>query len=516
MKLRDAPFRLVLGTVCLLGCLTVFPGALASTQTLESSALRLEVDTAPFAFRVIERATAEVLLAHTNATFSFGSVSNAVSAASNVVVTATTLDADLQLSGTSAVAHVSFSFTQPEVMTASFATTNNASKILQVFSDQGENYYGVWEYPFGGKLDIRGTDQAFLGVGTSTGVNYSSARAPFYLTSKKYGVYAESDAEGRFTIGVGNKTSFSFNAPQLKFHIIYGPTYSDIVARYNAIAGGAYMPPTWAFSTIWWKNDDHADFHNATNAQGNVLDTANQLRNYHIPASAIWIDRPYGTGSQGWGNLDFDSSFPAPAQMVNDLSARGLNLMVWIANRCWSGTYLYTNGSPAGYLFSGISGSSGPAADLRITNAYTWFRSNLNAFVNLGIKGYKIDRGEEGEQPNSVQNKNVTLFQKLSAEGQAAVHPNDNFIFARNTCDTGRKYSAVWNGDSACTFTGLQYTIMSGLRCGIINFPMWGADTGGYLDSTKPTEELFTRWFEIQHLRSDDGSAHRQFANAVV
>ena len=30
-------------------------------------------------------------------------------------------------------------------------------------------------------------------------------------------------------------------------------------------------------------------------------------------------------------------------------------------------------------------------------NAYNWFQNQLNAYVNLGVKGYRFDRGDEGE-----------------------------------------------------------------------------------------------------------------------
>jgi len=30
---------------------------------------------------------------------------------------------------------------------------------------------------------------------------------------------------------------------------------------------------------------------------------------------------------------------------------------------------------------------------------YNYFKEKLSYFTNLGVKGYKIDRGEEGEMP---------------------------------------------------------------------------------------------------------------------
>lgn len=67
--------------------------------------------------------------------------------------------------------------------------------------------------------------------------------------------------------------------------------------------------------------------------------------------------------------------------------------------------------------------------------------------------------------------------------------------FTRNTNDTARKYTAVWNGDARSTFGGLAASVKNALRSGMINFPMWGSDTGGYI--RVPDKELFARWLEF-------------------
>ena len=61
------------------------------------------------------------------------------------------------------------------------------------------------------------------------------------------------------------------------------------------------------------------------NAQEKVIQDADRLRRLHIPAGAIWLDRPYGTGDRGWGNMDFDPSFPDPAK-DDSRSARSRNV----------------------------------------------------------------------------------------------------------------------------------------------------------------------------------------------
>lgn len=53
------------------------------------------------------------------------------------------------------------------------------------------------------------------------------------------------------------------------------------------------------------------------------------------------------------------------------------------------------------WLFPGYSAETflGPALNLSIPAAYSYFLDRLSAFTDLGVKGYKIDRGEEEEMP---------------------------------------------------------------------------------------------------------------------
>lgn len=460
-----------------------------AAETLQSTALRLELNTAPYSYCVIERSTGEVLISETGGV-TFTSNRYTVRAVSDVTTTSDALRATLHLEGTSVPAQLSFRFVTPEVLKAVFTFGNGIpAEFKEEFADSGEHYYGIWEMPFGGNIDDRGADHDFMGIRHQQDINYSSARAPFFLTSKKYGVYVETTAKGHFTIAQSGKTKFSFFDNELKYDIIYGPSYAQLFNRYNAIAGPSIMPPTWAFESIWWRDDYHDDLRRATNAQQKVIEDADKLRSLCIPAGSIWLDRPYGSGEMGWGNMDFDASFPDPPRMIKDLHDRGMNLLIWIANRAWN--QLQVEGSARQYLFFG----RGSAADMRTPGAYEWFKGKLNEYVRLGVKGYKIDRGEEDELPLSEENLNAILFPKMAAEGLRDVNGNDFFMFARNVNDTARKYTAVWNGDTYSTFAGLEVSLKTALRSGAINFPMWGSDTGGYIRF--PEKELFARWLEF-------------------
>ncbi len=491
----------------------------ASTETLRSSALELEVTTSPYSYRVLERAGGKVLLSHSALAFTEKDLR--VASATNVSKSADSLRATLELANGAGTAHVTFTFTSPQVIQVLVTyDQGDPGVISEEFNDQGEHYYGIWEYNAEG-IDNRGLDQDFIGLrpvgwqlrsgprrggrrngprrgprGPGQAVNWSSARAPFYVTSGHYGIYVESEAQGHYKLAVNSKTSFSFHDSKLKYDIIYGPTYADVFQRYNAMAGPAFFPPDWAFGSYWWRDDHHSDLRGVDNAQEKVIDDADQLRRLKIPASVIWIDRPYGTGTMGWGNMDFDKSFPDPAKMVSDLKDRGMHLLLWIADRSFNN--LYTEGTEKGYLFTekdGVAESTGPAVDLRNPAAYAWLKAKMKPLVDVGVQGWKLDRGEEHALPDSFMNQHAILYNKLAAEALAQAYGKDYVVLSRNANDTSRKYTTIWNGDTRATFAGLAISVKGGLRCGAINFPIWGSDTGGYIGI--PDKELFSRWLEF-------------------
>jgi alpha-D-xyloside xylohydrolase len=471
--------------------------------TLESNALRLEVTANPYSYRVIEKSSGQVLVDQDNTAFTFQAEFYPGTSAVNIARpndASLSLDLNLQTkgldplpAGTPPQAQVKFTFVAPEQLqiTIGFAQPGAPADISEEFVDHGEHYYGIWEYPFGGNIDDRGADRDFLGLANERYVHHSSTRAPFYLTSRKYGIYVESLAQGHFSIAQAGHTGFDFDAPNLTYDIFYGPSYADIFRRYNAIAGPTVMPPAWAFGSIWWRDDEHEDLRRVTNAQEKVLDDADHLRALHIPAGSIWLDRPYGAGEDGWGGMDFDSSFPDPPKLVRDLNDRGMQLLLWISDRA-SGDKMGTEGAAKGYVFPGYKW---PGIDIRRPEVYDWFKGLLSAYVDIGIKGYKIDRGDEGEMPGAPENEISALMPKLAAESLEARNGDDFFMFARNANDTARRYTAVWSGDSWSSFAGLQMSLKNALRAGAVDYPIWGSDTGGYF--LRADKELFARWLEF-------------------
>ena len=508
------PPRLVLFLVAI-ACLGMrswheTPAAAGAMIALESSALRLEVTESPYSYAVIEKRTGQVLVRQAQTTFDAGEARPASTAAIGNQ-SATALEATLTFAGSTDTAHVQRTFVKPDVLQVRLDRDKTTS-ITEAFVDQGEHNYGLWEYSYygtGGALDNRGANnQPLLGLsGPPVGSGDPSGRAPFFLTSRKYGVYADTLAHGRATVAVKDRTSLTFDTPALTYYVIYGPSPAEVLAHYNQLAGGSLMPPLWAFDPIWWRDDHHADFapNGVTNAQALVKKDADNLQRLRLPGSAIWLDRPYGSGGGGlggWGNFDFDpgpTGFPNPEEMVADLARRNMYLIGWIANRVNNSMGADPVFSKA--MFSPENGHEGnftttPALDLRRPEAFARFKDRLrDGYVKRGMRGFKIDRGEQGEMPAALQNELAVLTARAAYEATSEVLGAEGFTFVRNAYDRARKYVGVWNGDSSSTLAGMSDSLKQLLRLGPLMYSMVGSDTGGY--GRSPNVETFARWLAL-------------------
>ena len=512
-RVTQSVLFVIVGAVCL-GVRAWSAGQPAATAktVLESSTLRVEVSPAPYSYAVVEKSTGQVLLRQAETTFTVGRARAATTAVIGKRA-ATTLDATLKFSESSDTAHVRWTFLNPAVVKVELTYEKGSpTNISEAFVDQGERNYGLWEYSYygtGGALDNRGADnKPLLGLsGPATGSGDPSGRAPFYVTSRKYGVYVDTLARGTATVAVQGRTSFNFDTTSLNYHVIYGPSYADVLARYNQLAGGSLMPPLWAFDPIWWRDDHHADLaaNGVDSAQALVKKDADNLQRLRLPASAIWLDRPWGSGGGGlggWGNFDFDTQpngFPDPDAMIADLASRNMYLLGWIANR--ANNTMLTDPVFAPAIFSAANGFTGnftttPGLDLRRPEAFAQFKDRLrDSFVKRGMRGFKIDRGEQGEVPEALQNELAILTAKAAHDATADVLGTEGFTFARNVYDRARKYVGVWNGDSDSTLEGMSDSLKQILRLGAIMYSMVGSDTGGY--GRSPSGETFARWLAL-------------------
>jgi alpha-D-xyloside xylohydrolase len=173
-------------------------------------------------------------------------------------------------------------------------TTNSSFIGARFNTPTDELFYGVWEYPFSKQLTNTDVSFDFKGVGNSDGINWDNNRAPFFITTAKYGVYADTLDMGFFDFTTPGQAQFIFNTSSLTYYIIQPKSsgdYKSIIQEYTSLSARIEMPPDSGYGPEFWSDDFTTDFHGSvSNAQENYYDVINHLYYNKIQATSMFAD----------------------------------------------------------------------------------------------------------------------------------------------------------------------------------------------------------------------------------
>jgi alpha-D-xyloside xylohydrolase len=176
---------------------------------------------------------------------------------------------------------VDWSIIQPNVVKIQFNSTEPFTG-AQFAASSGEQFYGVWEYPWNNSLTNNGVSFDLKGVGNSVGANWVNARAPAFYSSAGYGVYADTLDMGSFNFMPG-QAQFIFNTSSLVYYIILpdsldGLNLKSVIETYTGLSARITMPPDSGYGPTFWSDNFETDFHGTvSNAQENYYDVINHL-----------------------------------------------------------------------------------------------------------------------------------------------------------------------------------------------------------------------------------------------
>lgn len=337
------------------------------------------------------------------------------------------------------------------------------------------------------------------------------------------GFFAEERRVGAFDVGAAREGAVlvTFATPSLELHVLAGTAF-EVLDRYTTMTGRPIVPPEWAFAPFQWRNE-HRD-------QAEVLEDAQAIRDHDIPGSTVWVDNPWQTG---YNTFEFEPArFPDPQGMVDQLAALGFRSMVWstpYVNPDGATDADYEEARDLGYFVTDDLGRAfnwpwqdGPGAlvDFTKPEAMAWYRQRIARATDLGIRGFKLDFGED-LVPEVGGN---TSPMQLAAGGPDTLHgyyafyyhtaylgqlpPGDGFLLVRaGTWGTQTVATAIWPGDLDNDFSrhdpvnvgGLPAGIAAGLSLSASGFPFYGSDIGGFRNGVSTTEALI-RWAEYAAL----------------
>ena len=188
---------------------------------------------------------------------------------------------------------------------------------LELPLEEGEQFYGlgmnlkVFQL-WGGKKVVRVSDDQTTVLGDS------HAPAPFYVSTRGYGVYVDTARYASFYFGNLNAVREGLaesnskmpgpierdRSPQLTKHFVgvdvpsargvdvylfAGPDMRHAVQRYNFFSGGGCLPPMWGLG-VWYRAATELD-------QQEVLSFLSEFRRQHIPCDVFGLEPGWHTAT---------------------------------------------------------------------------------------------------------------------------------------------------------------------------------------------------------------------------
>lgn len=360
-------------------------------------------------------------------------------------------------------------------------------------------------------LDLRGQKVDMILKPTT------SVYAPFYLSSRGYGVLAKTDWPGFYDFCASDpkhvKIEFEGPALSLKFYTAAHP--EEIVRAHALDVGPPVLPPRWMFSPWRWR-DEHtqrATYYDGTPATGpfnsEVMEDMLMMKAFGIPCGVYWIDRPWGPGHP-WGYDDFEidqKRLPEFARMVKWLNAEQAQLVLWIAP--FFQGHMATNALAKGWNLPGQvrprNGNNYPMVDFSNPAARTYWQGGVEKLLKLGVAGFKLDRSEEdipekgsywihdGRSIRENRNAYPAMYVDATSEITRKYRGDDHVLMPR-AAYTGTSSKAVnWGGDIGGNQEGLRASIIAVQRAAVMGYPNWGSDTCGY-NKQLLEQEVCARW----------------------
>lgn len=341
-----------------------------------------------------------------------------------------------------------------------------------------------------------------------------SAYAPFYISSNNYGLFVNTTWPGvyDFCKTDDQAVQISFEGPKLDLSWFFG-TPLEVVQQHALLTGPSIVPPEWVFGPWRWR-DEHFNnkaYYDSTEKKApfntDVVEDVLMMKAFDIPATAYWIDRPWGPGTRGFDDYEFDlERIPDPGGMIQWLNSKDLELMMWIGPFVMGDMADYAEERKY-YLESNTwRGARQILMDFTNPEALKWWGENgPGKLARMGIKGFKLDRADGEKLLDTIgyitsagttyrenYNDYPRQYVKATYDAVKPVLDDDFMLFPRAQFTGSAKYGGMWSGDPNGKPEGLRSVIIGMQRCAIMGYPLWASDIGGYWGTF--SRETCMRW----------------------
>ena len=342
----------------------------------------------------------------------------------------------------------------------------------------------------------------------------TSVYAPFYLSSRGYGVFVQTDWPGKYDFCVSDpsRVKVEFEGASLVFKVYAADNPSALVQAHARDAGLPFLPPKWSFAPWRWRDEHHArtNYYDGTPVTGpfnaELMEDVLMMKAYGVPCGVYWIDRPWAKGANGYDDFEIDPArLPNFAANVKWLESQNTKMMLWIGP-FYQGK-MEKEALARGYNLAGQEPQRNnyPLADFSNPEAKKYWQDGVAKLLKLGVAGFKLDRGEEGipeSGPYKIhdgrsireQRNNYPVMYLKATYDVAKEYRGDDFVCMPRGAYTGSSaYGVFWGGDVGGVNEGLRASIIGVQRAAVMGYPNWGSDSCGYGRATLE-QELCMRW----------------------
>lgn len=389
---------------------------------------------------------------------------------------------------------------------------NETSRIVNLTIDNSEKLYGGGARALG--MNRRGNKLALYNK-AHYGYEYRSEQMnfcmPLVLSSKKYLIHFDNSYTGSLDLAATEKNTVTFEPTggPLRFQLIMGEDWSQLLSSYTALTGTQPLPPRWAFGNFASRFGYHSQAETERTVAGFKKDS--------IPLDAVILDLYwFGKEIQGTlGNLEFfTDSFPTPEKMMRDFLNIGVKTVlitepfILTTSKRWeeAKSFLAKDalGSPFTYDF--YFGNTG-LIDIYNPASREWFWGIYTDLKKKGMNGIWGDLGEPEVHPenlihaigsvNKVHNIYGHDWARMIQTGYSNEFPAERpFILMRAGYSGSQRFGMIpWSGDVNRSWGGLAAQPEIALQMGMQGMAYMHSDLGGFAGDYND-EELYIRWLQ--------------------
>ncbi len=350
---------------------------------------------------------------------------------------------------------------------------------------------------------------------------------PYYVSTNNYTFFLNYGGRVSFDVGQSNSTELVYQAPcsSLDITIVAGKSIANAVQNFLGLTGLPSCPPRWAFKPWFWlMHDPDKPGASINTLRGeHFIVMIDKLQKMDIPVGVTWLEPPWQDGRTSFiPNPEF---CPDLKGLIKRIDEKGVKTLAWTVPYTTNTASNWKEAVEKGYLVKKPAGkktdenfvvtSSGElegnfytAIDFFNPAAAKWWQEQVEKSLDLGLKGYKLDAGQDlqedailygGRTGKDVHNSYALEYNKVLYKAFKNKLGDDFLMIPRATWIGSSSFTNFkWPGDLSGSFAnnGLPSTVYSSISLSFCGIPFVSTDIGGFSDKPAP-ENAWVRWAQF-------------------